>query len=67
MAAAQGFLAIQEEHQEAPKSQHTPSLGERFINGSGAWRGEVVKLCLGFEMSTLVMPGQKREARLRAR
>src|SRR5712664_262558 len=24
----------------------TPSLGERFINASGAWRGEVVKLCL---------------------
>src|SRR5467141_1250211 len=24
----------------------TPSLGGRFINGSGALRGEVVKLCL---------------------
>src|SRR6195256_5283764 len=24
----------------------TPSLGERFINGSGAWRGEVANVCL---------------------
>src|SRR6202040_1060162 len=24
----------------------TPSLGERFINGSGAWRGEGAKVCL---------------------
>ncbi|HTF74119.1 MAG TPA: hypothetical protein VK620_07275, partial [Bradyrhizobium sp.] len=24
----------------------TPSLGERFINASGAWRGEVANVCL---------------------
>ena len=25
----------------------TPSKGERFINGSGAWRGEGANVCLG--------------------
>ena len=44
-----------------------PPKGGRFINASGASRCEGVKVCLEFEMSTLVMPGQKREARLRAR
>jgi len=25
-------------------------LGERFINDSGAWRGEVVNVCQGFHV-----------------
>jgi hypothetical protein len=38
----------------------TPSKGERFINASGAWRGEVVNVCLGVIAS-------QRVARMRAR
>src|SRR5258707_10192562 len=38
----------------------TPSLGERFINGSGAWRGEVANVCLDVIAS-------QRVARMRAR
>src|ERR1700675_2567491 len=36
----------------------TPSLGERFIKGSGAWRGEVVKLCLESRCRHSSCPGK---------
>jgi len=31
----------------------TPSLGGRFINGSGAWRGEVVNACLELRLAVI--------------
>jgi hypothetical protein len=40
----------------------TPSLGERFINASGALRGEAVKSCLEFHVIA-----SQRVARIRAR
>ena len=40
----------------------TPSLGGRFINGSGAWRGEVVNVCLLFDnLHQFGRPGECRD------
>ena len=36
----------------------TPSLGGRFINGSGAWRGEVANVCLESRCRHLSCPGK---------
>jgi hypothetical protein len=42
----------------------TPSLGGRFINGSGAWRGEVVNVCLKLgSRHSGAMPTGPRKAR----
>ena len=44
-------LSIQCAHEAAgatgTRRSPRPLLGERFINGSGAWRGEGVNVCLG--------------------
>jgi len=43
-------------------------LGERFINGSGAWRGEGVNVCLKTLLwLTLFVIASQRVARMRAR